>query len=112
MEEVRDNKLLFPPYLEKGSIGPAVFALQVMGKTKFLGVFSKVICDGIFGDETEAAVKLMQEHLGFTTDDEVDGRFGSKTRAALNENCSINVESWLRSEDMETTVVRTVSEVW
>ena len=61
--------------------GPAVAELQqVMTR---LGHYSGPI-DGVYGDETTAAVKKMQTALGVTA----DGIYGPETHAALKEKAS------------------------
>lgn len=60
-----------PPVLKKGSTGPSVVLLQ----TK-LGITA----DGIFGSQTETAVKNFQAFHGLT----IDGIVGPQTWAALN----------------------------
>jgi peptidoglycan hydrolase-like protein with peptidoglycan-binding domain len=66
--------------------GPAVAELQQVMTT--LGYYSGPI-DGVYGDETTAAVTEMQTALGVTA----DGIYGEETHAALKEQASsITVE--------------------
>jgi peptidoglycan hydrolase-like protein with peptidoglycan-binding domain len=61
--------------------GPAVAVLQqVMTR---LGYYDGAI-DGVYGDETTAAVKEMQTELGVTA----DGIYGPETQAALKDRAS------------------------
>jgi peptidoglycan hydrolase-like protein with peptidoglycan-binding domain len=61
--------------------GPAVAALQQVMTT--LGYYSGPI-DGVYGEETTAAVKEMQTALGVTA----DGIYGEETHAALKDKAS------------------------
>jgi peptidoglycan DL-endopeptidase LytF len=66
--------------------GPAVAELQQVMTT--LGYYSGPI-DGVYGEETTAAVKEMQEALGVTA----DGIYGEETHTALMDKASsITVE--------------------
>jgi peptidoglycan hydrolase-like protein with peptidoglycan-binding domain len=66
--------------------GPAVAELQQVMTT--LGYYSGPI-DGVYGDETTAAVEEMQNALGVTA----DGIYGEETHAALKDRAaSITVE--------------------
>jgi len=82
---------LFPEYLNAGSKGPAVVALQLL----LLGGGNNlaIIPDGIYGEETVIGVKNLQEKdLGMQSDD-VDGNFGPKTRAELKRLWNIDVNA-------------------
>jgi peptidoglycan hydrolase-like protein with peptidoglycan-binding domain len=61
--------------------GPAVAELQQVMTT--LGFYSGPI-DGVYGDETSAAVEAMQEALGVTP----DGIYGPETHAALEDKAT------------------------
>jgi peptidoglycan hydrolase-like protein with peptidoglycan-binding domain len=66
--------------------GPAVVQLQQVMTT--LGYYSGTI-DGVYGEDTAAAVQTMQEDLGVTP----DGIYGPETHAALQDKAtSIVVE--------------------
>jgi peptidoglycan hydrolase-like protein with peptidoglycan-binding domain len=67
-------------------MGPAVVELQRVMTT--LGFYEGEI-DGVYGEETAAAVKEMQEDLGVTA----DGIYGAETHEALKEKAaSITVQ--------------------
>ena len=74
---------VFPPYLDKGSRGTAVLALQcfLVG----LGRFNEkvrvdgLIIDGDYGDLTATAVRSLQALFNFDVKDQ-DGNFGPLTR--------------------------------
>ena len=72
-------------------MGPGVVALQqVMTR---LGYYDGPI-DGVYGDETAAGVKAMQEALGVTA----DGIYGSETHAALKDkaaNITVQIQTVL-----------------
>ncbi len=78
----------FPPYLEEGSTGEAVDDLNVI--LCMLGYGEGLVRDSAFGPMTVAAVKRLQEAIGFGGDD-VDGKFGPGTRAALKAQTGIDV---------------------
>jgi len=84
------KRMLFPPYLQRGSVGAAVDALHMI--LFMLGLGAGIVRDGDFGEMTESAVKKLQERLGLTGDD-VDGKFGPGTRARLKEKLGIDVEA-------------------
>lgn len=68
-------------------VGPAVVELQQVMTT--LGYYSGTI-DGVYGEDTAAAVEAMQEDLGV---EPADGIYGPETHAALEDKAtSIVVE--------------------
>lgn len=80
----------FPEYLEPGSTDKeAVALLQTM--LLFAGLNSNIVADGDYGQQTSLGVRRLQEELGFSGDD-LDGKFGPKTRHALltHRGCNIN----------------------
>lgn len=72
------------PTLKKGSKGDSVKKLQTLLVSKG---YNPKGTDGIFGNDTEAAVKAFQKANGLTA----DGIVGSKTWAALTKNVSASV---------------------
>jgi hypothetical protein len=91
----RNPGTLFPPYLQLGSSGPAVFVLQLilqaMGRTP-------IVVNGKFDSVTEDRVKELQEILGFTGSN-VDGCFGPATRARLKEyDGGVGVDALMASD--------------
>lgn len=74
--------------IKKGDNGPGVLILQgVLNKLEYdiSGI------DGIFGDETDSAVRAFQEAMGL----EVDGKVGDETANA------ILAELWSIGEDFD-----------
>ncbi|KAB8335591.1 peptidoglycan-binding protein [Scytonema tolypothrichoides VB-61278] len=73
------------PLLQKGSQGPEVRYLQDLlnqaERKKNFGSPPPVRVDGVFGANTETAVKNFQKYYGLT----IDGVVGSKTWAKLIE---------------------------
>jgi peptidoglycan hydrolase-like protein with peptidoglycan-binding domain len=70
--------------------GPAVAELQQVMTT--LGYYSGPI-DGIYGDETTAAVEAMQEDLGVP----VDGIYGPETHDALGDEAAASIVSQVQT---------------
>jgi len=83
------NTKLFPPYLNLGSSGAAVDALHIL--LHAMGYGEGIVRDGDYGEATAAAVKKLQEDLGFP-EAERDGNFGPATRSALSQINGINVD--------------------
>jgi len=75
------TRMLFPPFLNVGSSGAAVDVLHIL--LHGLGFGEGVVRDEDYGDATVAAVKKLQEDLGFP-EAERDGNFGPATRVALH----------------------------
>jgi peptidoglycan hydrolase-like protein with peptidoglycan-binding domain len=84
----------FPPYMGKGSNGPDVLLVQVAIKTAAArhSACQGLIPDGDFGEQTELAVKWLQDDLGFTGDD-VDGCFGPNTRRRFAAKYGTNFDA-------------------
>lgn len=75
---------LFPTYLNSGSVGPAVAALQLLLR----GLGYQIRVDGIYGPDTEKWVRNLQERLFV----DQDGHFGPATRRALCDALGIDVD--------------------
>ena len=104
----RDIILLFPAYLNLGSRGAAVIALQVFLMTWRLGFVTD--CDslviGIYDNATGEAVGQLQAHLGFTGK-EIDKHFGPATRSKLKQTYNFDLDSWRRaSTNLQTIAVQ------
>ena len=80
------RKMLFPPYLNKGSHGAAVDALHLILFS--LGFGQRLARDGEYGETTADAVRRLQNSLGCA----IDGNFGPETREALYKRHGIRVE--------------------
>lgn len=78
--------MLFPPYLNQGSKGPAVAALQLILKA-ILDFENEIVVDGEYGYVTARSVRRLQDELGV----EQDGNFGPQTRAMLLDDYQIDV---------------------
>ena len=76
------TKSLFPSELYGGAKGPAVFVLQVWLLGVGYDTKRGLALNGIYGEETEKAVKSLQSFLGI----ERSGRFDQKTKLAV-KNC-------------------------
>lgn len=85
------SRRLFPPYLNEGSSGDAVFALQML-LNMLDSEFPVELNGSHVGRSVEAVKRLQQNKLGFTGDD-VDGNFGPGTRQALRQQMGIDVEA-------------------
>jgi hypothetical protein len=91
---------LFPPYLNAvspdgtRSRGPAVVALQLFLVRCFLHTQEQlpVAISGVYDDNTVGYVKLLQEVLRLPPD-EIDGNFGSTTRAAFKCQGGLDLEA-------------------
>ena len=70
---------MFPPYLEKGSRGPAVHRLQ-MELVDAECANGLTFTEGVFDDDVELAVKRRQRQTGWRHPKKVDGRWGPATR--------------------------------
>ena len=81
---------LFPPYLNRGSVGGAVDTLHVI--LEAFGFGEGIVPDLQYGETTAARVADMQRWLEV----EADGNFGPATRAALKAKtrCDVNAISW------------------
>lgn len=77
---------LFPEYLDVGSGGPAVAALQLILVGCNLSAIQPI--NGIYGYSTVESVKKLQHKLGV----EADGNFGPDTRRAFAREfgCDVN----------------------
>lgn len=82
---------LFPPYLNKGSQGPAVVFLQYLLMAMGF-VEPGMVPDGDYGEKTAASVRYLQVYLGFDVN-ERDGNFGPATRTRLTNSSHINVDA-------------------
>lgn len=82
---VQLEEKLFPQYLNVGSKGAAVAALQIILRAK--GLNPHIVVDGDYGTETITGVLLLQKWLGV----EADGNFGPATRQALLERTGFDV---------------------
>jgi peptidoglycan hydrolase-like protein with peptidoglycan-binding domain len=86
MAEAKNGKrFLFPQYLEEGSTDTAaIIALQAFlwGMFRQRDAQPPLEIDGAYGPVTTLWVKELQKTLGFT-DDDIDGKFGPKTREAI-----------------------------
>ncbi len=86
---------LFPPYLQEGSVGTQVIALQAY----LLGTFpqseglSPLEVTGVYDQVTTAYTVLLQRKLGFTGED-LDGKFGPKTREALRKQRGVDFDKF------------------
>lgn len=79
---------LFPPYLDQGSTGPAVTALQLI----LVGMFpEQQFITGEYDEQTTVNVTVLQIRLGFEGAD-IDGNFGPGTRRRLKEQMGIDVD--------------------
>lgn len=81
MDLDRPHNCLFPPYLNKGSRGPACRKLaELLEKGGFAA--DGLIADEDYGDRLEESVRNLQIGLGFDPDDpeESDGQFGTLTQ--------------------------------
>lgn len=81
---------LFPDYLEEGSEGPAVAALQLLLKGMEVDR-GQIVVDSKYGPITTEAVRMLQIEL-FLTGENVDGKFGPRTRAKLKQYRGIDVD--------------------
>lgn len=88
-------KPLFPPYLNAGSKGTTVDVFQSILCS--IGYNNGIVRDGEYGPVTTDGVADLQVSFGFE-DEDVDGNFGPKTRAALKEHWGINVDAIPYSE--------------
>jgi len=94
----RDIILLFPAYLNLGSRGAAVIALQVfiiMSRLCSVNDCNSLIT-GVYDNETAEAVRQLQIHIGLVGND-VDGNFGQVTRRKLKGIIGFDLDSWRRS---------------
>src|ERR1700759_5655563 len=73
------------PLLRRGSSGPDVVQLQ--SDLNFVGADPPLVLDGIFGNQTLAAVKQLQVAAGL----DVDGIVGPLTRRALSESVHVGI---------------------
>lgn len=89
METTQNN--LFPKYLNQGSTGPAVAALQLFLVGVTIG--KNVEINGIYDDATAERVKDLQRDLEI--DD--DGNFGPGTRSAVKNECGIDFNAILKN---------------
>ena len=97
---------VFPPYLDKGSRGTAVLALQcfLVG----LGRFNEkvrvdgLIIDGDYGDLTATAVRSLQALFNFDVKDQ-DGNFGPLTRPEVAANFGFDADAIDVSPEMAGT---------
>ena len=79
---------LFPPYLNRGSSGAAVTALQLI----LMGMFpGQQFVTGEYDEQTTLNVIALQTRLGFDGSD-IDGNFGPGTRKRLMEKMGIDVD--------------------
>lgn len=79
---------LFPPYLDQGSSGAAVVALQLI----LMGLFpGQQFVTGEYDEQTTINVVALQTRLGFEGED-IDGNFGPGTRRRLKEQMGIDVD--------------------
>ncbi len=79
---------LFPGrYMNRGSKGPAVAALQLF----LLGtrINRDIVVDGEYGEQTMLAVMELQR----TCDIEADGNFGPETRRAVHRRYDLDFDS-------------------
>ncbi|HLC49123.1 MAG TPA: peptidoglycan-binding domain-containing protein [Candidatus Andersenbacteria bacterium] len=99
----------FPDYLDENSKGPGVRRatkfLQHM--LKFACFNSRIVPDGIYGQQTVEGVKRLQRHLGFRGDD-IDGKFGPKTREKLLEKMGVDINA-IPEDDFDEETVTTES---
>ncbi|HEY4520478.1 MAG TPA: hypothetical protein VJJ72_01600 [Candidatus Paceibacterota bacterium] len=79
--------LEIPPYLEKGSRGPAINILLVWLKGFFRA--PDIVCDSVYGDVGAGYVKRLQGQHGL----DPDGGVGPKTRRMLKEDYGFDFES-------------------
>lgn len=82
---------LFPEYLNAGSRGPAVVALQLF----LLGGYNAAITpSGDYDEHTVTGVKALQSELGLDgVGDGVDGHFGPGTRAELKRQYGFDIDA-------------------
>ena len=109
----RDRSLLFPLYLNQGSTGAAVLALQfILNLPALIAMRSSknprvvgvpLVYTGIYEEKTAEAVRALQRCPSCRVED--DGHFGPATRRALKLELGIDVEQWRRSLDMKTIAV-------
>ncbi|HBU27765.1 TPA: hypothetical protein DEB00_01455 [Candidatus Uhrbacteria bacterium] len=82
---------LFPPYLNAGSFGDAVWVMQMI-LNGLVGSRRTVEVNGRHeGESVKAVMRLQREILGLA-ESEVDGNFGPGTRKALRERFGIDVD--------------------
>lgn len=84
------TRKLFPPFLNVGSSGAAVDVLHIL--LHAMGYGEGIIRDGQYGEATAAAVKKLQEDLGFP-EAERDGNFGPATRSVLSQINGIDIDA-------------------
>ena len=79
---------LLPPYLDKGSKGAAVQALQYLLHAEGFAV-EGMLPDGDYGQLTADSVKYLQEELNLPA----DGNLGPATREAWKEMHAVSVDA-------------------
>lgn len=92
---------LFPPYLNKGSRGPAVVFLQYLLFALGFAV-EGMVPDGDYGEKTAASVRNFQIYLYFVGSDR-DGNFGPGIRRSLKDRHGIDVDAVLVAPGTGTT---------
>lgn len=83
-----DDQFLFPKYLDEGSRGSAVVAMQQM----LCSIGINCTITGEHTGDSVLAVQILQRRLKFTGD-AADCNFGPATRAALLEKYGINMNA-------------------
>ena len=88
---VNSVSLQIPPYLEKGSSGPAVNVLLSWLKGFYRA--PEIECDAVLGDIGDGVVKRLQSENGL----EPDGGVGPDTRTCMKEKLGFDFEDAARN---------------
>jgi peptidoglycan hydrolase-like protein with peptidoglycan-binding domain len=101
----RDRLRLFPEWLNIGSVGAAVAALQVFLITSRQKTVrdSDSLITGVYDDATAKAVRELQTRIGLIGSD-VDGNFGQTTRKKLKNILGYDLDSWCRYSLTQKTI--------